>query len=700
MASLFSTTSGVAVIDTRVRPGTITLPLTTQIPNRYLQIKDLYGAFGRSSLTLSTQTGERFDDGTTSKVFTDPFTFFTLYAASTTRWAQLGGTQTIQQTVSSLLVSSLTIGTGSGWLQLPPIQTIYASTVITQAQALYSLSSYFGGTSTATTLEYWGLFGNYNNTILAEVSTGAGTQEFLVFKGSSASDRVRVQTTGTFVVETGVSARLWNDNTTATLSNATPSFIINASSNVGIQTASPGATLDVAGTARAVTFSSQQLFVSSINGGGLLATSNLTSTVTGLGSAGFLSTASLVSTTFGLQTAGFVSAPNLLNFVSTSFLNTTLQSTTGQLQSNIENWSQYKSQTDVTIGTGTGITVENPSNTLQLKANTVSIEDGLGGFGNLIVNAISFQTSTTQESYLLWNNELATGSVSSFAILRNDGGGLDTGSLFLSSMYFGNIGGTTSGQLTTDGTATNLFWNGSQLNNQGGGGGGGGAIPYVSAFTVSTGFLFASTISTFAVECYGVLGSAFLNPGPDNMAITSLTDATINANSTMINTNAFHVTSSNDARFVITSNAIFDATLATFSNIYCYNTVSTYSMAVYGPNTLVVDGTTIMKSNVSIDGVLTNRIKVVISTLGFEDMFVQVQDISTKFLLEGSNSPQNLVLPDLTTVGSNWNVTLNNQFTNYVGFTILDTSSNVIGPTLNPGQSLTATTDGTRWYFF
>ena len=634
--SFLSTNAGVIVVDSRTRPGTITLPLTTQIPQRVLQIKDLYGAFGRSSLTLSTQAGERFDDGTTSKVFTDPFTFLTFYAGSTTTWAQLGGTQTIQQTMSSLIVSSLTIGTGygwlqlppvqtlaistntfvgetatattvsaqvlyvssiigavvgggdvttatlrstigglgsagyvstpsltstigglgtlgylsslnsrslssgnvslssltlldgntgvlnslfvssgilrfntstlnaiypsnyvcqgrltadqnissnvdtvlpfvsdfdpqgwlvnagtsnarflptlpgyyivsyqvwwaaaagtgqvnvqirkggvgsitisqesipnteglfmnatklaylngntdyldftvytstsdptqtvqyggtpngvgtwfsaslvtggaggggggggtgdvtaanllstvqglgsatyvstlslsstvrglgsatylstpsltstvqglatagylssvsgatgfvssltvnaltlgtgSGWLQLPPIQTIYSSTIYTQAQALFTLSSYFGGTSSLTTLDFYGLVGAYNNTVIAEVSTGAGTQELLFFKGSSVSDRFRFQTTGSFVVETGVSSRLWSDSTVPTLSNTTPAFVINTSSNVGIQTASPGATLDVAGTGRFQILSSQNLTVSS-----------------------------------------------------------------------------------------------------------------------------------------------------------------------------------------------------------------------------------------------------------------------------------------------------------------------------------------------------------------------------------------------------------------------------------------------------
>ena len=123
-----------------------------------------------------------------------------------------------------------------------------------------------GTTSTVNTIAFNGLFNNYNNTVLSEISTGGGFQELLLFKGSSVSDRVRIQTTGAFVVETGVSARLWNPNTFSTLSNATPALIINSSSNVGIQTATPATTLDVAGTGRFQTTSTLALSVSSING--------------------------------------------------------------------------------------------------------------------------------------------------------------------------------------------------------------------------------------------------------------------------------------------------------------------------------------------------------------------------------------------------------------------------------------------------
>jgi hypothetical protein len=280
--------------------------------------------------------GESFDDGTTTKTFSNAFGFASLYATSS-KWMVMNATTTQQQTISSLTVNQLTFGTGAGWIQFGPIQATIVSSIQEQTNSAYINNLYIGNLSSLNTAQYNGLFGNYNNTVLAEISTGAGTQEFLVFKGSSSSDRVRVQTTGTFVVETGVSARLFNSNTITTLSNATPAFIINTSSNVGIQTASPGATLDVAGTGRAITLSSQQLFVSSLNGSAPLLGTNLVSTVTGLGSAGYISTLSLVSTTLGLQTSGFLSSPNLLSTVrglgSAGYISTaSLVSTTFGLQ--------------------------------------------------------------------------------------------------------------------------------------------------------------------------------------------------------------------------------------------------------------------------------------------------------------------------------------------------------------------------------
>ena len=219
-------------------------------------------------------------------------------------------------TVSTMTTNALTLGTGATWIQTAPIQTSIVSSILTFADTTYFNTVNVGSVSTVNSIQFAGLFNAYSNTALAEISTGAGTQELLVFKGSSASDRVRVQTTGAFVVETGVSSRLWNSNTTQTLSNATPAFVINTSSNVGIQTASPGATLDVAGTARAVTLSSQQLFVSSVNGGLLLSGTSLVSSVAGLGTAGYLSTPPLFLSTAAFFTSSAVMSTATIGIMS------------------------------------------------------------------------------------------------------------------------------------------------------------------------------------------------------------------------------------------------------------------------------------------------------------------------------------------------------------------------------------------------
>jgi hypothetical protein len=110
-----------------------------------------------------------------------------------------------------------------------------------------TLSSLFvGAQSTQNFIKFWGKIGEYNNTVIAEQSTGSTTGELMMFKGSSVADQFRFQTTGRILFEAGVSSR--NFNNAPQLSTAT--MIITANSNVGILTNNPIYTLDVAGTGR------------------------------------------------------------------------------------------------------------------------------------------------------------------------------------------------------------------------------------------------------------------------------------------------------------------------------------------------------------------------------------------------------------------------------------------------------------------
>jgi hypothetical protein len=111
-----------------------------------------------------------------------------------------------------------------------------------------TISSLFvGSSSNENFIKFWGRVGEYNNTVISEQSTGTTTSELLVFKGSSISDLIRLQTTGSIKFETGVSApRNFITETALT----TPTMTITATSNVGILTNNPQFNLDVAGTAR------------------------------------------------------------------------------------------------------------------------------------------------------------------------------------------------------------------------------------------------------------------------------------------------------------------------------------------------------------------------------------------------------------------------------------------------------------------
>jgi hypothetical protein len=257
--------------------------------------------------------------------------------------------QAVKSFISSLQVDELLLGTGDGWTETGPLRATYISSLQENTGSLYATNIFVGNSSTLNQIRFWGLQGNYNNTILAEVSTGTavGAQEFLVFKGSSASDRIRFQTTGDIRFEPQVAAREFSTATAL----AIPTMILQ-SNLVGIATASPVATLDVRGTAFATVFSTQQLFISSINGvvfsqvspSNLVSTpfldTTLISTVDGINQTGYLSTidlANLVSTSFldtslistvnGINQTGYLSTIDLANLVSTSFLDTSLIST-------------------------------------------------------------------------------------------------------------------------------------------------------------------------------------------------------------------------------------------------------------------------------------------------------------------------------------------------------------------------------------
>jgi hypothetical protein len=172
--------------------------------------------------------------------------------------------------VSSLTVNILTFGTGTGYINTGDVIATSMSTVQINAGSAYTGNLYVGVTSTFNTLQFYGLDGLYRNTAIAEVSTGvAGSQELLLFTGSTNTSRIRLQTTGDIRFESGVSQRHFS--TTQVPPQAVPAMVIDSNSNVGIGLYPSSITsyrLEVAGQIRAQAFSSFQMTASSFQGDG------------------------------------------------------------------------------------------------------------------------------------------------------------------------------------------------------------------------------------------------------------------------------------------------------------------------------------------------------------------------------------------------------------------------------------------------
>ena len=330
----------VSMVDSRNSAVTLSMPKTTDITNRIITFKDLYGSAVTNTITLVTRSGDTFEDGTFSTIISNNYQSLTFYAGQPGKWitlnsnssaaaafppnlstilmssgtitANLVSSYNISTTfgyTSSLTVDSLSFGIANGFINMGDIITTSVSTIQTLTSSLLTTNLQVGIVSSLSYISFPGLQLGYSQSIVAEQSTGTGTQELLLFKGSTNTDRIRLQTTGTIVFEPGVSARVFP----SAPSNVTPAMIINASSNVGIGIAAPTVTLDVAGAGRFTvvstnTISTNQVNSSNICNAGWLsnggALSNLggtayfaaTSNTTTLGVAGTATLAALTTT--------------------------------------------------------------------------------------------------------------------------------------------------------------------------------------------------------------------------------------------------------------------------------------------------------------------------------------------------------------------------------------------------------------------
>ena len=141
----FSTFTEVGMIDARLQAGAITLPTTTSIPYRILTLKDVYGATTQSTVTIQTQAGDTFEDGTTSRALNASWASMSLYAGVPGIWYTIGGSVLTSASISSLTVSSI-YGL-QGFVSTPYLETQVGSTVVGLGTAGYISSSQLLSTS-------------------------------------------------------------------------------------------------------------------------------------------------------------------------------------------------------------------------------------------------------------------------------------------------------------------------------------------------------------------------------------------------------------------------------------------------------------------------------------------------------------------------------------------------------------------------
>jgi len=141
-------------VDTRASSGTIVLPQANSIPGRVLTFKDMYGTFGFSSLTLSTQASDFFEDLTSTKILSNTFGYATFVSGSN-QWFLTDGTIFPMYTLSSLRaplrVATATISTTLLRSPLSSLATTVSSFGLVDTQTQETFTLY-----TRSTLLYYG----------------------------------------------------------------------------------------------------------------------------------------------------------------------------------------------------------------------------------------------------------------------------------------------------------------------------------------------------------------------------------------------------------------------------------------------------------------------------------------------------------------------------------------------------------------
>jgi hypothetical protein len=130
----FSTATGISLIDSRNKSATLLLPSVTDIPGRILYVKDSANAFGSSSITLSSQINQSFDNGLGLKRLEETDGYVLLASDGVSKWRQIGGSAIREGYIQNARISSLFVNT---------ISTNYITTTKNLSRSTFELNTKF-----------------------------------------------------------------------------------------------------------------------------------------------------------------------------------------------------------------------------------------------------------------------------------------------------------------------------------------------------------------------------------------------------------------------------------------------------------------------------------------------------------------------------------------------------------------------------
>jgi len=170
---MLSTTTSVALVDVRSNSYALSLPITLTVPYRVFTIKDAYGAAtGASSITITTQGGDTFEDGTTTFTLIDIADYVTVLAGQPGIWYRTGGNKVPAASIGALSTGTLLVG-GVSVADINTLSTVAAFTSNTSNWASNAFQDW--STVASTIALYTSNTSNYFANGITDISTPFST---------------------------------------------------------------------------------------------------------------------------------------------------------------------------------------------------------------------------------------------------------------------------------------------------------------------------------------------------------------------------------------------------------------------------------------------------------------------------------------------------------------------------------------------